>query len=159
MGILSILGGIASALFGGGSGGSNQSAVTDIAKRILPATVAEKAAAEVATDEEEIKDVASARAYDPKDMPVVVYQPGMGIIPWFLLWVLDLIDHVIDSLNHAIRPVGLIWAGLVLSGKLPVPHVDDPKMWTIFLTMVTFFYGGRTLVKDILPGIMGMLKK
>lgn len=156
MNILSMIGSLATTLFGGSSGSSLAS---NIADRILPETAKEKEAAAAAESDADNTDVNSARVYDPKDMPVIVYQPGMGLIPWLFLWVLDLLNHLVDSLNHAIRPVGLIWAGLVLSGKLPVPKVDDPKMWTIFLTMVTFFYGGRTLVKDIMPSILAMFKK
>lgn len=166
MGLLSIIGGIASTLFGGGSGGGNQAVVSQALDKILPETQKEKEAAALAEGEQELSgereanaDTASARAYDPKDMPVVVYQPGMGLIPWFLLWILDLIDHIVDTVNHMIRPAGLIWAGLVLSGKIPVPPIQDAKMWTIFLSMVSFFYGGRMIVKDIIPGILAALKK
>lgn len=166
MGIFSVLSGVASTLFGGGSSGGNQNLVSTLADKILPQTQKEKEAASLAADQEALSeekqgddDTASARGYDPKDMPVIVYQPGMGLIPWLLLWILDLIDHIVDSVNHAIRPVGLIWAGLVLSGKIPVPPVQDAKMWTIFLTMVSFFYGGRMIVKDIIPGLVSLLKK
>lgn len=151
--------GLAKGLFGGGSSGSNQNLVGTLADKILPETAKEKEAAALAGAEEDVKDEVSARSYQAPDMPMVTYMPGMGLIPWFLTWLLDLYDHIIDSINHTIRPLGIIWAALVISGKIPDPSVSDPKMWTVFLTMVSFFYGGRAFVKDILPGLKDLLKK
>ncbi len=164
MGVFSLITGVLGTLFGGGSGGGNQALVGQVVDKVLPETAKEREAAALAAGEQDLAsdkaaydNTASARGYDPKDMPVIVYQPGMGLIPWMLLWILDLIDHIVDSINHAIRPVGLIWAGLVLSGKIPVPPVMDTRMWTIFLTMISFFYGGRMVVKDIIPGIRDIM--
>ncbi len=167
MNLLSILAGgaigLAKGLFGGGgtpTGG--QALASQIIEKVLPETAKEKEAAALAANEADVRDEESARKYNAPDMPVVVYQSGMGLIPWILLWMLDLIDHIVDSVNHMIRPAGIIWAALVLTGTLPLPAVTDAKIWTVFFTMITFFYGGRALVKDILPGlkdILGAMKK
>lgn len=151
MGLLSLIGGIASTLFGGGSGGGNQAIVSEAMEKILPETAKEKEAAAIASEDEDIKDVDSARAYDPKDMPVIVYQPGMGIIPFFLLWILDLIGHIVDTVNHALRPAMMIWiiGGFMKKWPLPIPSEIDPQLWTVFMIMVTFWFGARTLVKDV----------
>ncbi len=149
--------GLFKGLFGGGGSSGGQQLASQLIDKVLPETAKEKAAAAIAQEEEDIKDVSSARAYNAPDMPVIQYAPGLGLIPFFLLWMLDLIDHLVDTVNHMIRPVGIIWAALVLMGTLPLPAVNDAKMWTIFFTMVTFFYGGRTIVKDVLPGLMNII--
>lgn len=160
MGLLSIAGGILGALFGGGSSGGNQAIVSQVVDKVLPETDKEKEAAALAEDKEISTDTASARAYDPKDMPVIVYQPGMGLIPFVLLWILDLVDHVVDTVNHIIRPGFFIYlvGGLAKRWPLPDPGSVDPRMWTIFVVVVTFFFGGRAVVKDILPGVLKLVE-
>lgn len=159
MGFLSIIGGLASALFGGGSGGGNQALASQVIDKVLPETNKEKEAAALAEDQTIEQDAETARAYDPKDMPVIVYQPGMGLIPFILLWILDLINHVVDTLNHIIRPGFFIYliGGLAKKWPLPDPGTVDPRMWTIFVIVVTFFFGGRAITKDILPGVQNIV--
>lgn len=159
MGFLGIAGSILGALFGGGSGGGNQAVVTQAMDKILPETAKEKEAAALAEDQTIEQDTETARMYDPKDMPVIVYQPGMGLIPFVLLWILDLIDHVVDTLNHIIRPGFFIYlvGGLAKKWPLPDPGTVDTRMWTIFVIVVTFFFGGRAIVKDILPGVQNIV--
>ncbi len=159
MGIFSLLGSVATALFGGGSSRSNQEIVSKALDKILPETDKEKEAAALAEDAEINKDADSARAYDPKDMPMVVYQPGMGLIPWFLTWTLDLLGRFVDLINHIIRPGYFIYLTLGGMGLAKLPSEDSMgvKMWTIYVIVVTFFFGGRALVKDILPGIKDII--
>lgn len=155
MGFLSLAGSILGALFGGGSGGTNQNLAATVIDKVLPETDKEKEAASLAEDQAIDADTASARTYDPKDMPVIVYQPGMGLIPFILLWILDLVDHIVDTINHIIRPGFFIYlvGGLAKRWPLPDPGAIDPRMWTVFVIVVTFFFGGRAIVKDILPGV------
>ncbi len=159
MGIFTILGSVASALFGGGSSGGNQALASQVINKILPETDKEKEAAALAKDASDISDEVSARNYQPADMPMIVYQPGIGLIPWFLTWMLDLISRLVDVVNHVIRPAGLIWiaGGLMHKWNLPKVAEVDPALWRVFLIMITFFYGGRTLVKDILPGVKNII--
>lgn len=158
MGFLGIAASILTGLFGGGSGGGNQAVVQQAMDKILPETEKEKQAAEIAGEEVDIKDVTSARAYQAPDMPVVQYQPGMGIIPFFLLWLLDLIDHTVDTVNHIIRPGFFLYliGGFMGKWSLPNPNIVDPQLWAIFKIVVVFFFGGRTIFKDILPGLQAL---
>lgn len=159
-GLFSFIGNLALSLFGGKNSQptSGQSLAGTLIDKILPETEKEKQAAiiaemdaEIRVQEEDIKDVESARNYNAPDMPVVQYQPGMGIIPFFLLWLLDLINHVVDTINHIIRPGFFIYliGGFSNKWKLPDPKTIDPQLWTIFLVVVTFYFGARTLVKDL----------
>jgi hypothetical protein len=157
--ILSVLGSIATGLFGGGSGGSNQNVVTTLADKILPQTAKEKAAAAIAGVESDIKDVESARAYNPPDIGITQYQPGMGLIPWMTVWILDVIGRVTDATNHLLRPAMMVWiiGGFMKQWSLPNPGEIDPQLWTVFMIMVTFWFGARTLVKDI-PAVWTAIK-
>lgn len=159
--LLGVVGKIALSLFGGGGGGQAGGTIAgQLIEKILPETQKEKDAAKIAeTDadiriqEEGIKDAESARRYNAPDMPVVQYQPGMGMIPFIMLWLLDLIDHVVDTVNHVIRPGFFIYLMLGMAGQYPLPNpgIIDPRWWRIFEIVVTFFFGGRMIVKDILP--------
>lgn len=162
-----ILGSIFTSLFGGSTGArqsGGQQLASSLADKILPETAKEVQAAAIEEEKTDIADVNAARSYNAPDMPVVQYQPGMGIIPFFLMWVLDLIDRLVDTVNHIIRPGVMIWliGGMMKRWPLPDPNIVDPQIWRVFLIVITFFFGGRTLVKDVIPGvsgIIGMLKK
>ncbi len=158
--ILNAIGGIFTGLFGGGSGGSNQTVVSQLADKILPETAKERAAAAIAQEDEDIKDVSSARTYNAPDMPIVQYTVGMGIIPFFMLWMLDVVDRIVDTVNHLIRPGVLVWliGGFMKRWPLPDPKVVDPQLWTTFMIVITFFFGARTLVTDV-PKLIAAFKK
>lgn len=158
--IFSGISGLFTGLFGGGSGGGNQALVGKLADKILPQTEQEKAADSIAEADEDIKDVTSARSYQAPDMPVIQYTPGLGIIPFLLLWTLDLIDHAVDTLNHAIRPMYLVYLTLGSMGKIPLPSATTmgPEMWAIYKTVVVFFFGGRMLFKDV-PEVIKAIRK
>ena len=148
MNILSAIGGVFTALFGGGGGQNLASKVID---KVLPQTQQEREENALAAQDEDIKDVTAARTYNQPDMTMMQYQPGMGLIPFFLMWMLDFVNHVVDAVNHLIRPATFLWlaGGFMGKWKLPDPRVIDPQLWTVFLIVVTFFFGARTLVKDI----------
>lgn len=158
--IFGAVAGVAKALFGGGASSGGQALASQVIDKVLPETEKEKQAAEIAAEDEDIKDVDSARSYNAPDMPVIVYQPGMGLIPFVLLWVLDVIDHIVDTVNHIIRPGFFIYlvGGFIGKWKLPDPKAVDPQMWTVFLVVVTFFFGARTLVKDV-PAVINAIRK
>ncbi len=152
---MNFLASIFTSLFGGGGGQNLAGKVLD---KVLPQTQQERDANAIAEQEEDVKDVNAARAYNPPDMQMIQYQPGMGIIPFFLLWILDFMNRLVDAVNHLIRPGTFIWlvGGFMGKWKLPDPKVIDPQLWTVFLVVVTFFFGARTLVKDV-PAIFAAI--
>jgi hypothetical protein len=74
---------------------------------------------------------------------------------------LGLIGQVVDGANHAIRPwvtIELV-RGLLGYRELPDPSMIHPFFQTLIYLVITFWFGGRTVVKDILPFIQGLKKK
>lgn len=157
--LFSMIGSGFTALFGGGSSGSNQTLVGQIVDKVLPETAKEVQEAVIEEGKQDIADVTSARAYEPTDMapqPIVT----TGIVPFMLTWILAAASKMVDVVNHMIRPGTFIWLAGGFSGlwKLPDPKAIDPQLWTIFEIVVTFYFGARTIVKD-LPALFNAIKR
>lgn len=155
--ILSGVFGLAKGLFGGAS---NSGLASEVIEKVLPETLKEQQAAAIASEDEDIKDVTSAREYNAPDIGITQYQIGMGLIPWFMVWILDVLGRITDTVNHMLRPAMMIWiiGGFMKKWPLPDPKTVDPQLWTVFMVMVTFWFGARTLVKDV-PAMIAALKK
>ena len=138
---------------GGGGGAGSAADISKIADKILPMSEREKTSAA----SEELED---ARAYQPANLPTANMITQAGLLPFLLSWILAAINSVVDAANHAIRPFGFIWLCGGLGGwwKLPDPGLVDEFWQRAFWVVLTFFYGGRTIVKD-LPLLIKAFKK
>jgi hypothetical protein len=60
-------------------------------------------------------------------------------------------DVFVDGVNRAIRPVVTLWlmGGFIGWWKLPSPGSVDPYWQTIFTIILTFWFGGRAILKDL----------
>lgn len=60
-------------------------------------------------------------------------------------------DALVDGINRLIRPGITIWLVLGISGRitLPDPGRVDPFWLQAFLIVLTFWFGGRVLLKDL----------
>lgn len=60
-------------------------------------------------------------------------------------------DIFVDGMNRLMRPLMTIWAVGGLAGGWDLPSTDtvDPVMMNIIWTIVTFWFGSRTIFKDI----------
>lgn len=69
-------------------------------------------------------------------------------------------DTSVDMVNRWIRPVITIWLIGGLSGgwKLPDTSTVDPVWFQIFMIVITFWFGGRVILKD-LPSAVGAILK
>lgn len=69
-------------------------------------------------------------------------------------------DTSVDIVNRWIRPVITIWLIGGLSGlwKLPDTSTVDPVWFQIFMIVITFWFGGRVILKD-LPNAVGAILK
>lgn len=89
---------------------------------------------------DDTKDLASARSYEPGGK----------------------FDSFVDKWHRAIRPAIATWAILILFGVLPPPDhwqaIPQP-VWEMVLLVITFYFGGRTLVKDLPAAIAAMRKR
>lgn len=91
----------------------------------------------VTTDEERGKidfdDASSARLNDKP-----IYSPGV-------------INQLVDAFNRLLRPGVTVWLIGGFSGwwSLPDESKISPLWFTIFLTVITFWFGGRMLVQDL----------
>lgn len=85
------------------------------------------------------EDLASARAYEPGNK----------------------FDSFVDKWHRAIRPAVATWAVGVLFGWIPPPDhwksIPQP-VWEMVLLVVTFYFGGRAILKD-LPQAIRMMRK
>lgn len=118
-------------LFGGGG---VQTVATAVDKAVY--TAEEKASDDAA-------DLASARSFAG-----VSNQPG-------------LINQVVDAANRTVRPGVTLWlvGGFVGWWSLPQPGLVDPYWQNVFMIVLTFWFGGRVLLKDLptaIKAIRGM---
>lgn len=69
-------------------------------------------------------------------------------------------DTSVDIVNRWIRPIITLWLIGGLSGlwKLPDTSTVDPVWFQIFMIVITFWFGGRVLLKD-LPNAVGAILK
>ena len=60
-------------------------------------------------------------------------------------------DVLVDGANRLIRPVVTLWlmGGFIGWWKLPSPGSVDPYWQTIFTIILTFWFGGRAILKDL----------
>lgn len=66
----------------------------------------------------------------------------------------------IDIFNRLVRPVVTFWLIGGLSGcwKLPNTAQVDPVWFQIFMIVITFWFGGRVLLKDLPNAVAAILK-
>lgn len=66
----------------------------------------------------------------------------------------------VDIVNRWIRPGITIWLIGGFSGfwKLPNTEMLDPVWFQIFMIVITFWFGGRVLLKDLPQAISAILK-
>ena len=124
-------------LFGGGASGGISGAVTAVAKT---ADTMHYSAQEKSTDE--ASDMSEARAQSP------TYTHNT----WF--------DVVIDGWSRAIRPGVTTWlfGGWANWWKLPDTQTLDPFWTQLTLVIVSFWFGGRVLIRD-LPQLVATITK
>lgn len=70
-------------------------------------------------------------------------------------------DSLVDGLSRLIRPGVTIWLLLALDGRLAsLPQIGgvDPFWQTIVYLVLTFWFGGRMLWKDIPKMLVGLHK-
>jgi len=60
-------------------------------------------------------------------------------------------DAMVDGINRLIRPGVTLWLIFGISGKiqLPKPEEIDPFWLQAFLIVLTFWFGGRVILKDL----------
>jgi hypothetical protein len=93
--------------------------------------------------EDDAADLASARAFTPA--------PSHNT--WF--------DALIDGWHRAIRPTVATWCILQLFGAIAPPkHLANipPEIWSIIMLVLSFYFGGRVLLRD-LPAAIQSLRK
>lgn len=132
---ISLIGGAAKFLFGGSSGGS--SPVETITKAVdeYKYTDEEKAGAEE-------RDVEQARKFATPGEP------------------LGFIGQVVNGANHIIRPwiTFELMSGLFGYRQLPDISGIDPLWMKLIIIVITFWFGGRMVVKD-LPALIDAVRK
>ncbi len=62
-----------------------------------------------------------------------------------------LINQLVDATNRLIRPGVTLWlmGGFVGWWKFPDPNTIDPYWQNVFILVLTFWFGGRAIVKDL----------
>lgn len=154
MRILRFLGKAAGALLGIG-GGSGPSPIEKVAGVVDEYKY---------TEEEQVKDedaqVAAARAYEPSHMPQIIPIMQRGIIQFTLEWIMRMVNLLVDSVTHLIRP----WITVELFGalfgfwKLPDPEMIHPLYMKLVDVVVMFWFGARVITKD-LPALIAAWTK
>ncbi len=73
---------------------------------------------------------------------------------------LPLLDGTVNGINRLIRP----WVTITVIGslfgywELPPPESIDQQYWTIAQILLSFWFGGRFLIKDIPQAIKSIVK-
>lgn len=69
-------------------------------------------------------------------------------------------DILIDGLNRLIRPTFTVWlfGGFTGWWALPKPSSIDPYWYSVFTIVITFWFGGRMILKD-LPAALRLMRK
>jgi len=68
-------------------------------------------------------------------------------------------DSFVDGINRLIRPAVTVYLGLVIGGIVPVPQNLPDPVWNLSMITLTFWFGGRLLVKDGLRDVITELAK
>jgi hypothetical protein len=135
MGILSKVAGF----FGGGVA-STAGAVADVVERFAPGETKKH---EMGLEDAKVVEasIQGARAMDLK-----------GHATWF--------DVLVDGLNRMIRPFAFfsIFGAILGWWELPSPDSIDHRYWVIGMTMITFYFGQRAVMKD-LPSALKNIRK
>ena len=120
-------------------GGKTVEKVTEVVDEAFH-TEEEKAVESAAATEVDQKDLASARA-----MQMVSHST------WF--------DALVDGLNRLVRPGITLWIIGGFMGFWPLPRTDQiSEYWqNVFWLIITFWFGGRALLKD-LPAAIRMMR-
>ena len=73
---------------------------------------------------------------------------------------LTLNNTSVDIVNRWIRPAITIWLLGGLSGCWTLPNTStvDPVWFQIFMIVITFWFGGRVLLKDLPNAVAAILK-
>lgn len=89
---------------------------------------------------------------DQKDLESARLSQAPSHDSWF--------DVLVDGIARLIRPGVTIWliGGFVGIWKLPDPGATDPYWQNVFLLVITFWFGGRTILKD-LPEAIRLMRK
>lgn len=142
--------GILSKLFGNPAGGVADAAVktangvADIVERWKPS---EQARHQMTMEIQKLVNdsLASARQYDPRS-------EGGGIVG-------QMLNVFVDALSRLIRPgVTILLLGAVFGWwQLPPPGSIDPTYMEWTYTVVAFWFGSRTIFKDI-PSLLRHIK-
>lgn len=131
-GILSLVGKVASSLFGSGSNGKGLvGSVSDVADKWIPsAETIQKNSIEDLKAGDASQD--SARA-----MQLISHES------WF--------DIFVDALNRMPRPLFTGWAFGILCGWWAAPDMTkiDPLVLNMIWTILTFWFGSRVVFKDV----------
>lgn len=130
--IIGGIGSLATALFGSSSNGKGiVTAVSDTVDKWHPSAVTEhKMALEDLKAGDESQDSA-------RKMQMISHDS------WF--------DILVDGLNRLVRPLVTYWLCGGIAGFWPLPATGtvDPLILNAFWTVITFWFGGRVIVKDI----------
>jgi hypothetical protein len=62
-----------------------------------------------------------------------------------------IVNQLVDALNRLVRPgvTGWLLGGFIGYWKLPEPGAIDPYWQSAFYLVLTFWFGGRMLLKDL----------
>ncbi|HLB49831.1 MAG TPA: hypothetical protein VJL59_22670 [Anaerolineales bacterium] len=145
MGFLSQLGGW---LFGGGDGVKKVAEVADEAFH----TEQEKAQESAAAIDVDQKDLASARAMQIAPTPMLT-EGGL------IAWLVNSFNVLVDCSNRLVRPGVTLWIIGGFIGWWPLPKTDEiSEFWqNTFWLVMTFWFGGRALLKD-LPAAVKLMR-
>lgn len=68
------------------------------------------------------------------------------------------LDVVVDGVSRLIRPGVTVWLVGSFMGfwKLPDPGLVDPYWQNVFMLVLTFWFGGRALLKDLPAAVRAM---
>lgn len=92
--------------------------------------------------EDDSKDTADARSFAaPLNIPGNIF------------------DSLVDGFNRLIRPGVTTWliGGFCHWWELPKPKDIDPYWMQVFLIVLTFWFGGRALLKDLPNAVAAIL--
>ena len=69
-------------------------------------------------------------------------------------------DILVDGTSRLVRPGVTLWlvGGFIGWWKLPDPGLIDPYWHNIFMIVLTFWFGGRAILKD-LPAAIRLMRK